>query len=198
MEHLDEDAMLASRSPNRLQCWVTSFPWLSRVTRRVPTGQFLRYLLVGIWNTVFGYGTYALLTALLMPKLRFGYIYAAVLSNLISITVAFFGYKIFVFKTKGNYLVEWFRCILIYGAGMLPGLVLLPLVVEGLHHGFGLERSAPYLGGALVMGLTVIASFFGHRYFTFRNPRNPVEEAVGDIFLPADLTSSHDDESRRA
>lgn len=152
----------------KLNGWFLRFPRLLRLTRHIPPEQFGRYLLVGIWNTAFGYGLYALFTALLMPKLRFGYIYAAVFSNIVAITVAYLGYKIFVFKTKGNYLVEWVRCLMVYGAGMLPGLVLLPIVVEGLHYGFGLQRSAPYIGGAVVTGLTVIASFFGHRYFTFR------------------------------
>ena len=118
----------------------------------MPPGQFTRYLIVGVWNTFFGYGLYALFTALLTPRLRFAYIYASVFSNLIAITVAYFGYKFFVFKTKGNYLVEWFRCILVYGSGMLPGLVLLPLLVGGLHYFFHLDRSAPYIAGAILLG----------------------------------------------
>ncbi len=144
------------------------FPGLDALTRHIPPGQFLRYLLVGGWNTLFGYGTYALFTALLMPRLRFGYIYASVFSSLLNITVAYLGYKFFVFKTQGNYLAEWLRCILVYGSAMLPGLVLLPLLVEGLHSIFHLGQSAPYIAGALVMGLTVIYSFFGHRNFSFR------------------------------
>ncbi|MGB6932747.1 MAG: hypothetical protein WBD91_08210, partial [Acidobacteriaceae bacterium] len=63
------------------------FPWRARLARQVPPGQFARYLMVGVWNTVFGYSLYALLTALLMPRMRFGYIYASVASNLIAITV---------------------------------------------------------------------------------------------------------------
>lgn len=161
-------------------------PWLARLTSHIPPGQFLRYLVVGGWNTIFGYGTYALFTALLMPRARFGYIYAAVLSNVVSITVAYLGYKWFVFKTRGNYLREWLRCLLVYGAGMLPGLVLLPLVVEGLHYGFDLRRSAPYIGGAVVTGFTALASFFGHRHFTFRVPANDRRRATTHGMEPAD------------
>jgi putative flippase GtrA len=145
---------------------------LARLASHIPPGQFLRYLLVGGWNTLFGYCIYALFTALLMPRLRFGYIYAAVFSNLIAITVAYFGYKFLVFKTRGNYISEWFRCILVYGSGLLPGLILLPLLVEGLHHGFHLQSSAPYIAGALLTGFTVIYSFFGHKHFSFRGHPN--------------------------
>ena len=152
-------------------------PWLDRLTRHVPPGQFFRYLVVGGWNTLFGYGTYALFTALLMPRVRFGYIYASVFSSLLNITVAYLGYKFFVFKTQGNYLAEWFRCILVYGSGIVPGVILLPVLVEGLHYGFHLERSGPYIAGALLMGLTVLYSFFGHKHFSFRVPEDAARDA---------------------
>jgi len=85
---------------------------MERVTHpaRSP-GQFGRYLLVGAWNTLFGYGTFALFTAVLNPIVPHSYIWASLLSSLLNITVAYFGYKWFVFKTKGNYLREWMRCV---------------------------------------------------------------------------------------
>ena len=163
------------------------FPWRARLARQVPPGQFARYLMVGVWNTVFGYSLYALLTALLMPRMRFGYIYASVASNLIAITVAYFCYKIFIFKTRGNYWAEWMRCILVYGSALLPGLLLLPLLVEGLHYGFHLGRSAPYVGGVLWTGMTVIYSFFGHKNFSFRVAGNVGRNAVTtDVEPPAE------------
>lgn len=152
--------------------------WHHRITSHIPPGQFLRYLVVGGWNTLFGYSTYALFTALLMPRVRFGYILASVFSSLLNITVAYFGYKFFVFKTKGNYLAEWFRCILVYGSGMVPGLVLLPLLVTALHYIFHLQRSAPYIAGALLMGFGVIYSFFGHKHFSFRVPEDAAHDAA--------------------
>jgi putative flippase GtrA len=154
------------------------FPWRSRLAKQMPPGQFTRYLIVGVWNTFFGYSLYALFTALLTPRLRFAYLYASVFSNLIAITVAYFGYKFFVFKTKGNYFVEWFRCILVYGSGILPGLVVLPLLVGGLHYGFHLDRSAPYIAGALWTALTVIYTFFGHKNFSFRVPDDAAHDAA--------------------
>jgi putative flippase GtrA len=154
------------------------FLWRARIAKQMPPGQFARYLMVGVWNTVFGYSLYAVFTALLMPRVRFGYIYASVASNLLAITVAYFCYKIFIFKTQGNYLAEWLRCILVYGSALLPGLVLLPLLVEGLHSGFHLGQSAPYVAGALVMGLTVIYSFLGHKNFSFRVPDKIAQEVT--------------------
>jgi glycosyltransferase involved in cell wall biosynthesis len=163
---------------NSTRSSLRNIPWVARLTSHIPPGQFARYLVVGAWNTLFGYSTYALFTALLTPRLRFAYIYASVFSSLLNITVAYFGYKFFVFKTKGNYLVEWFRCILVYGSGMLPGLVLLPLLVEGLHYGFHLDRSAPYIAGALLLGVGTIYSFFGHKHFSFRVPDDAAHDAA--------------------
>ncbi len=170
--------MQRSTSSGNSKLSLSRAPWARRLAGHIPPGQFLRYLTVGVCNTLFGYSTYASFTALLMPRYRFGYILASVFSSLLNITVAYLGYKFFVFKTEGNYLIEWLRCILVYGSGMLPGLILLPLVVEGLHYGFHLGRSAPYIAGAIVMGFGVLYSFFGHKYFSFRVPTDAVRDAA--------------------
>jgi putative flippase GtrA len=158
--------------------------------RWLPSWQFLRYLLVGVWNTAFGYMTYAALTWVLSRHVAYGYLCAAVLSNFIAISVAFLGYKWLVFKTHGNYLREWMRCFVVYGAVALPGLLLLPVVVNALiyifHFSLGGKTgaaapfqltaaymgstflTAPYIGGAILTAGTVIFSFFGHRHFSFR------------------------------
>lgn len=141
--------------------------------------------MVGAWNTLFGYGTYALFTAILMRRSGFGYLYAAVLSSLLNITVAYLGYKFFVFKTKGRYLTEWSRCILVYGSAMLPGLFALPVLVEGLHHGLHLTKSAPYIAGAIVTGVTALYGFLGHKHFSFREPAKASAPAPARTGNPA-------------
>ncbi len=143
--------------------------WTDRIARHTPPGQFCRYLLVGIWNTAFGYGTFALFTMLLQRISPHGYIAASVLSSLLNITVAFFGYKWFVFKTKGNYLREWARCVAVYSGAIVITAALLPLVVLLLHRTTTLTNSAPYVAGALLIGITTIYSFIGHRKFSFRS-----------------------------
>jgi len=74
-------------------------------------GQFGRYLLVGAWNTLFGYGSFAFFTAILSPVIPHSYIVASVIASLLNISVSYLGYKWFVFKTKGNYVREWIRCV---------------------------------------------------------------------------------------
>ena len=103
--------------------------WIGQLTTHIPREQFVRYLLVGLGNTLFGYGVYAALTAALAPVVPHSYILASILATPLNITVSFLGYKWFVFKTRGHYLHEWIRCFMVYGSAMALGIVLLPAVV---------------------------------------------------------------------
>lgn len=143
--------------------------WSSRITSHLPPGQFLRYLLVGSWNTAFGYGLYALLTALLTPQLRYAYIVASLVASLVSITVAFVGYKWFVFKTQGNYLREWIRCVAVYSGGIVISTAALPFVVMFIRRVTRFNEAAPYIAGAILMGLATLYNFVGHKNFSFRS-----------------------------
>jgi putative flippase GtrA len=127
----------------------------------------VRYLAVGACNTIFGYGCFALFTLLLSPLLAYGYIAAALLANLFGITFAFLGYKWFVFKTQGNYLKEWIRCLGVYAGGMILSAAALPFVVGAIRRHTGYDHSAPYIAGAIVLVFAVVFSFFGHRHISF-------------------------------
>jgi len=151
---------------------------LARIVNLFPPGQFLRYLCVGGFNTVFGYSTFAGVLFLLnhhLPQrnLYLTVIAASVLSTPLTITVAYFGYKFFVFKTQRNYLIEWLRTFAVYGTGMIPGLLALGALTKFFQSAFHLNRSAGYLAGALVTGFTTLYSFVGHKKFSFRPAKKP-------------------------
>jgi putative flippase GtrA len=101
-------------------------PWIARLTHHIPPEQFRRYLIVGGFNTLFGYSCFALLTMVMSPWWRYAYILAGVISSFINITVSFLNYKWFIFKTKGNYFREWMRCVAVYSGGILAVASLLP------------------------------------------------------------------------
>ncbi|MGA9901419.1 MAG: GtrA family protein [Terriglobales bacterium] len=144
--------------------------WSTSLTQHIPPGQFGRYLLVGAWNTLFGYGSYAFFTATLSPMIPHSYIAASVISSLLNISVSFFGYKWFVFKTKGNYLREWIRCVGVYSGGILFGVLTLPLLVVVIRRNTRFVTQAPYIAGAILTAFMVVYSFFGHKKFSFRTP----------------------------
>jgi len=139
----------------------------------MPPRQFARYLVVGAGNTLFSYGAFAALTAILTPLIPYAYILASVLGNLICITFSYLSYKFFVFKTKGNYLREWVKCVGVYGGTALFGVVLLPFLVFVIRRHTSFDKAAPYFAGAVITLLSVIVSFTGHKNFTFRSMDSP-------------------------
>jgi len=133
-----------------------------------PVPQFARYILVGGFNTVFGYCVFALLNWFFAGHGSYSYMYAAVLGSLITISVAFLGYKWFVFRTRGNYLVEYIRCFGVYGSSMLIGLAGLPILVTILRHILRKPVQAPYIAAAIMTMVTVLFGFLGHKNISFK------------------------------
>jgi len=130
--------------------------------------EVIRYLMVGAFNTIFGYGLFALLNWLFTGMGRYSYMYATFLSSLIAITVAFLGYKWFVFRTDGNYLAEWIRCVGVYGTTMLIALAGMPILVPILQHVLPRPALASYIAGAIMTCVTIIFGFFAHKNVSFR------------------------------
>jgi putative flippase GtrA len=144
-----------------------------RIESYFPKGQMVRYLCVGAFNTAFGYGTFSLLNWLLFrAHVPASYIFALVFGNFINITVAFLGYKWFVFRTHGNYLREWAKALAVYTTSLLPALVLLPLLVHLFEQFTKLGNKSPYIANAILTVFGVVYNFIGHKSFTFRN-QNP-------------------------
>ncbi len=119
----------------------------------------INYVLVGCYNTVFGYGVFVALYYLFHQRIH--YLILVVITHVLSITNAYVGYKIFVFKTKGNYLKEYLRFYVVYGFALILNLILLPFVVEIFHVN-------PVVGQAFVMGFTVVFNYLGHKHYSFR------------------------------
>jgi putative flippase GtrA len=138
---------------------------------RTNPGMVVRYLAVGACNTLFGYGCYALFTMLFTPLIASGYVAASLVANLFAITFSFLGYKWFVFKTHGNYLREWLRCLGVYSGSMLLSAAALPFVVGFVRRQTGNEQLAPYIAGAIVLVFSIVISFFGHRRISFRGSK---------------------------
>ena len=122
--------------------------------------QSLRYLLAGGWNTVFGYGIGVGLYTILSSQLHVAVI--AAIANILAITMSFLTYKLFVFKTTGNWLSEYGRSYLVYGSMALLSIILLWAMVDYL----GVDI---WYAQALVILLTVGVSYLGHKFFTFRS-----------------------------
>jgi putative flippase GtrA len=148
-----------------------------------PVQQFVRYILVGGFNTVFGYGLFALLNWLSRGLGPYNYLYAGVLANLIAISVAFLGYKWFVFRTRGNYLSEYIRCFGVYGSSALIGLAGLSILVPILRRSLRRPEEAPYMAAAMMTVVTMVISFLGHKNISFR-PKRADDDADSSAKTP--------------
>ena len=120
--------------------------------------EVLAYLAAGGWNTLFGLGLYALVYRLWGGKVH--YMLLTIPVNIAAITNAFLCYKLFVFRTKGNWIKEYVKCYLVYGTGTLAGMGLLWLFVS-------LFKMNPVIANFLSTAVVVTASYFGHKYFSF-------------------------------
>ena len=113
-------------------------------------------------------GLFALLNWLFTGMGRYSYMYATFLASLISITVAFLGYKWFVFRTHGNYLAEWIRCLGLYGSTVLISLAGMPILVPLLQRVLSQPERASYIAGAIMTAVSIVFGFFGHKNVSFR------------------------------
>ncbi len=118
-----------------------------------------RYLFVGGVNTIFGYVVGIIIYMILKENFHIAVI--ATFVNLITITFSFITYKLFVFETKGAWISEYFKSYFVYGVSALISILLLWVFVDKL-------KLNIYLSQAATIITTVIVSYVGHRYFTFK------------------------------
>lgn len=143
-----------------------------RLIAGVVADQRVRFLAVGGVNTVLGYVIYAVLAQFVFDQVALGYLIALIVSYAISITLAFVLYRRFVFVVKGNVLVDFVRFVGVYAVSIGANAVALPLLVEFL--GFH-----PLLAQAIVLVVTTLISFVGHKYFSFRRASHEAGASAG-------------------
>ena len=119
-----------------------------------------RFLLVGAFNTAFGYLVFVVLYLLAGSRLH--YLLVAVLAHFLAVIVAFLCHRHLVFRSRGPWFGEFARYNLSILGVMLAGLLGLFLLVSGL-------LLHPLPAQAIVTCLSVIVSYFAHRHFSFRS-----------------------------
>ncbi len=121
--------------------------------------RFIRYLIAGGYNTLFGFLVFTGLYFLLEDVLH--YLVISVITQIIAITNAYIVYRMFVFKSKGRVAREYVRVYMVYGFTFVLSLLLLALQVElfGMH---------PVVAQFFVIAVTAIVSYLSHSRFTFK------------------------------
>ena len=124
------------------------------------------FLIVGAANTVIGFGWFALFQYTVGQS--FGYMVTLVCAHVASVLCAFVLYRRFVFRVRGHVWRDLARFESVYLVSLGINAILLPLLVEFAH-------LAPIVAQALIVFVTTLVSFFGHREFSFRRPRDHVD-----------------------
>ena len=133
---------------------------------RAESGRITRFLVTGVWNTVFGVLVYIILYEGL--KQWVNYLVLLIPGNILAITNAYICYKLFVFKTRGNIIREYLRFYVVYGGAMLLGFVLMFVLVDGL-------KLNPVAAQILCVPISIIFSYCSHRNYSFRKPEEKVQ-----------------------
>lgn len=128
--------------------------WIALVVR----SEKVRYLLVGGYNTLFGYALFVALVLGLGDWLH--YLVVLVISHLIAVTNAYYAYRMFVFRDAATGLRSYFRFQSVYIATLGFNALALPLLVEVVHLG-------AILAQGIVTIFTVVVSYALHKRFSF-------------------------------
>lgn len=120
----------------------------------------LLFLLVGAWNTLFGYGSFV---AFYWLALRLGlhYLFALVVSNAVAIANSYWTYRTFVFETKEACWAEFSRFLTVYAGLFVYNLVALPALVHFTPLG-------PAAAQAVVTVVALAGTYVAHNLFSFR------------------------------
>jgi len=121
----------------------------------------LRFLVVGGFNFVFGYGLFALLWWLWGGKGYAGDFTVYTVAAILSITVTFFSHRVFTYRSHGCWWREYLRVYVVYGGQCLLNMGILALLVTHLGwNAYGVQF-------VTTVSLTVV-SYWAHKLYSFR------------------------------
>lgn len=121
--------------------------------------QGLRYLVVGGFNTAFGFSSFAALHLLFEDDLH--YLVILVAAWVINVFEGYVAYRYLVFKVRGHFWRDLGRFSLVYVGAFCFNLVALPVGVD-------LIGLPVLVTQGIVLVVTIAASFVAHRRFSFR------------------------------
>jgi putative flippase GtrA len=87
-----------------------------------------------------------------------------IISSIISISISFTTYKIYVFKTSGNWLREYLKAYVVYGLTAFISIAILWLFIEKI-------KMSIWIAQGLTVVFTVFISYLGHNRYTFKKTK---------------------------
>ena len=119
----------------------------------------IRYLVVAGTTSL----AYLGLVALGLKVFGWHYMVAILVAQVITIACAFPAYRNLVFESRGPVARDFIRFLSVWASGAIAGVVGTPFLVEV----FGMD---PLIAQVLAIIIVAVASYLGHRFFSFRQP----------------------------
>jgi putative flippase GtrA len=124
--------------------------------------QRARYLIGGVFNVAVNYVVGAAIYQTLLPGVNF--VVVGLIANFVSISISFTTYKLFVFRTVGNWWIEYLRSYVVYGSSLVLNIGFMWFLLKVAHVNV-------WLAQALATAVAVAISYLGHTVFTFRQTK---------------------------
>lgn len=118
----------------------------------------LRFLVVGAWNTLFGYLTFFVLYLLAADRLH--YLIIAALAHFIAVSQSYFMQRHLVFLSAAPVAGEFVRFNVSHIGTLLFGLLAMTLLVEA-------ASMPPLIAQAIVILMSVVLSYLLHSRLSF-------------------------------
>jgi putative flippase GtrA len=148
---------------------------MARMLAQLLEDERVRFMIVGGINTVLGYGLFVVFQLTVGDTI--GYLGSLYASYVVAILVAFVLHRRFTFRVSGtgNAAVDFLRFSSVHVVALVINTIALPVLVE--HAGLD-----PLLAQALIVVVTTLVSYFGHKLFSFHRtaPAGPVAPGVSD------------------
>lgn len=119
----------------------------------------LRFILAGLWNTLFGYLAFLLAFALIGS--RHGELPSLVLGYLLALPQAYLVQRTLVFRAGGDWPSQFARFALTNTVVFACNLVALPLAVRVL-------GADPRIAQGVFIAIATVATYFAHKHYSFR------------------------------
>ncbi len=123
---------------------------------RLKNRQEIRFVIVGLLNTLVGYGIYALLVFI-----GLNYLISNTVATIIGVIHSYIWNRLYTFKSNNNVKKEIPKFISVYLISYIIGMITLYVFKD-------IFNISPYIAGLLNLVITTLISFFGHKYFSFR------------------------------
>ena len=117
--------------------------------------QFSKFALVGMLNTIVGYLIFFILVSFM------NYILAIIIGHFLAVTHSYLWNRYWVFPSQNHTVMEFIKFNSVYLVVLLENLVLMYIFVGNL-------AINPKIAALLVIPITTLISYFGHRHWSFK------------------------------